>query len=79
MNGKHGLGLGLSMCKIDIENLAGKVTVDSSKEEGTTYTINFKTTCLVIEIIGAARFLFAYQRDGSDEVTNKIKELTSRY
>jgi K+-sensing histidine kinase KdpD len=44
---KNGVGLGLSICKTLIENMAGSVNVQSKVGEGTTFTIRFKTTCVV--------------------------------
>jgi len=44
---KHGVGLGLSICKNLIEQMGGKVNVDSKINQGTTFTINFKSSCLL--------------------------------
>lgn len=45
----NGVGLGLSICKMLIEHMAGSVRVDSTVGEGTTFTISFKTGCLLEE------------------------------
>lgn len=42
---RNGVGLGLSICKILIEHMAGKVDVKSQVGKGTTFTLTFKTTC----------------------------------
>jgi signal transduction histidine kinase len=44
---KHGVGLGLSICKNLIEQMGGKVNVDSKINQGTTFKINFKSSCLL--------------------------------
>jgi signal transduction histidine kinase len=44
---KHGVGLGLSICKNLVEWMGGKVSVESSINKGTTFEINFKTSCLL--------------------------------
>ena len=51
-NNKHGVGLGLSICKSLIENMAGSVKVESKLGEGTKFTISFKTTCMIEEKTG---------------------------
>jgi len=43
----NGVGLGLSICKDLIEQMGGKVSVDSKLNKGTTFTINFKCSCLL--------------------------------
>ena len=43
---KNGVGLGLSICKNLIEQMAGSVSVESNVNLGTKFTINFKTTCV---------------------------------
>jgi signal transduction histidine kinase len=42
-----GTGLGLSICKNIIEEMGGKVTVQSTLGKGTKFHINLKTHCLV--------------------------------
>jgi signal transduction histidine kinase len=42
---KNGVGLGLSICKVLIEHMAGKVDVKSKVGKGTVFTMTFKTTC----------------------------------
>ncbi len=44
---KNGVGLGLSICKNLIENMAGSVKVESKLKQGSKFTINFKTTCII--------------------------------
>jgi len=44
---KYGVGLGLSICKNLIEHMAGSVNVESELNQGTKFTISFKTNCLV--------------------------------
>jgi len=44
---KHGVGLGLSICKNLIEYMSGSVRVQSEEGKGTTFTINFRTHCKV--------------------------------
>lgn len=44
---RSGVGLGLSICKNLIEQMSGSVKVKSKLNEGTTFTINFITTCKV--------------------------------
>lgn len=41
----HGVGLGLSICKLLIEQMGGTVTVASELGRGTTFTLNFKLSC----------------------------------
>jgi K+-sensing histidine kinase KdpD len=43
----NGVGLGLSICKNLIEHMAGSVKVESKLKAGTTFTITFKTTCII--------------------------------
>ena len=38
---KHGVGLGLSICKSLIEQMNGSVKIESEEGHGTTFTINF--------------------------------------
>ena len=47
LQNKNGVGLGLSICKMLIEQMCGRVDVDSKLGEGTTFTITFKTACAV--------------------------------
>ena len=44
---RHGVGLGLSICKNLIEWMGGKVSVESKINQGTIFTINFKSSCLL--------------------------------
>ena len=44
---KNGVGLGLSISKKLIEQMGGKVTVESALGLGTTFTINFKSSCIL--------------------------------
>lgn len=44
---KHGVGLGLSICKNLIEAMGGKVNVYSRLDHGTKFTINLKTSCIL--------------------------------
>ena len=44
---KGGTGLGLSICKKIIEQMGGKVTVESTLGVGTSFIINIKTKCKV--------------------------------
>ena len=44
---KNGVGLGLSISKKLIEQMGGGVTVDSVLGFGTTFTINFKSSCIL--------------------------------
>jgi signal transduction histidine kinase len=46
---KHGVGLGLSICKRLIDQMNGSVKVKSKVSEGTTFIINLKTICSVQE------------------------------
>jgi hypothetical protein len=41
----YGVGLGLSICKQLIKHMAGEVSVNSVVDQGTTFTILFRTTC----------------------------------
>lgn len=45
----QGVGLGLSICKTLIEQMAGSVTVESREGVGTTFTIKFRTTCKITD------------------------------
>lgn len=46
---RNGVGLGLSICKLLIEQMAGSVRVESKLGEGTSFTISFLTTCKIYE------------------------------
>ena len=48
-NNKHGVGLGLSISKKLIEQMGGNVSVDSALGLGTTFTINFKSSCVLTQ------------------------------
>lgn len=43
----RGTGLGLSICKQIIENMGGRVNVQSKIGEGTTFTITLNALCLL--------------------------------
>lgn len=56
------------------------MTIESSPNEGTTYKLSFKTTCLVHELLnGAAQFPFSYFRSSSDNLTQQINEMKINY
>lgn len=40
-----GVGLGLSICKSLIEQMAGSISVESVVDQGTKFKIQFKTVC----------------------------------
>jgi len=44
---KGGTGLGLSICKKIIEQMGGKVEVESTLGVGTSFNISLKTKCIV--------------------------------
>jgi K+-sensing histidine kinase KdpD len=44
---KFGVGLGLSICKSLIEQMAGSVAIETEVGKGTTWFITFKTICLL--------------------------------
>ena len=44
---KHGVGLGLSICKNLIEQMAGLVEVQSREGFGSKFIINLSTSCLL--------------------------------
>jgi len=44
---KHGVGLGLSICKNLITRMDGTVSVESKENFGTTFRITFMTTCII--------------------------------
>ena len=44
---KNGVGLGLSICKNLIEQMAGSVDVESKEGFGTKFIVNFSTSCLL--------------------------------
>jgi signal transduction histidine kinase len=46
---RNGVGLGLSICKQLIEQMAGSVRVESEINEGTKFIISFRTTCKITE------------------------------
>ena len=46
-NNARGTGLGLSICKQIIENMGGKVNVESKINQGTTFTITLNSLCLL--------------------------------
>ena len=46
---RNGVGLGLSICKQLIEQMAGSVRVESEIKEGTKFIISFRTTCKITE------------------------------
>lgn len=46
---RNGVGLGLSICKLLIERMAGSVQVESELNEGTTFRISLRTTCKINE------------------------------
>jgi signal transduction histidine kinase len=46
---RNGVGLGLSICKQLIEQMAGSVRVESEIGEGTKFIISFRTTCKITE------------------------------
>ena len=46
-NNNRGTGLGLSICKQIIENMGGKVIVQSKLGEGTIFTITLNALCLL--------------------------------
>ena len=43
----EGRGLGLSICKMIVEQMDGKIKVDSEIGVGTTFTIMIETLCLI--------------------------------
>jgi len=45
----NGVGLGLSICKNLLENMAGSVRVESEELVGTRFIISFRTTCKITE------------------------------
>jgi len=45
----QGVGLGLSICKTLIEQMAGSVKVESQQGKGTLFSIKFRTTCKITE------------------------------
>jgi len=45
----QGVGLGLSICKTLIEQMAGSVKVESQQGVGTTFAIKFRTTCKITD------------------------------
>jgi signal transduction histidine kinase len=44
---KHGVGLGLSISKKLIEQMGGNLRVESALGLGSTFTINFKSSCIL--------------------------------
>ncbi len=42
----NGVGLGLSICKQLIEQMAGSVRVETELGQGTSFIISFRTTCI---------------------------------
>ena len=46
---RNGVGLGLSICKLLIERMAGSVHVESELNEGTTFRISLRTTCKITD------------------------------
>ena len=47
LHNPNGVGLGLSICKDMIEQMGGEVKVNSEPGEGTDFSIDLKTWCLV--------------------------------
>ena len=44
---QNGVGLGLSICKQLIEQMAGSVRVETELGQGTSFIISLRTTCLI--------------------------------
>ena len=45
----QGRGLGLSICKSIVEQMGGKVIVESEEGKGSTFSMTFKVMCKVFE------------------------------
>lgn len=73
------MGLGLSICKNLIENMAGSVNVVSKLGEGTTFTISFKTTCIVTDAQELEEAKSVSSHVKSDKVAEQVDEQIQKW
>lgn len=68
---RHGVGLGLSICKNLIEAMGGRVNVYSRLDHGTKFTINLKTSCILKNHETSAFFSAPKSRESDFEEEKK--------
>jgi len=68
---RNGVGLGLSICKMLIEQMAGSVNVESKLGEGTQFIVSFRTTCTITENY-IKHDLESIEKEANDVLANHI-------